>query len=216
MSGKVIAIDGPGGSGKSTVARQLAEKLDYDYLDTGAMYRAVTWLAIKKNIDVNDKEGLTDLADSINISFNKKKVFINNKDVTDLIRSPLIDKNVSYVARIKGVRKRMVILQREIARKGGIVVDGRDIGSRVLPGADIKVYLTASLEERAQRRYNDIKKKDNITLEDVRNELEKRDRIDKNRDISPLMKTDDASYIDTTDLSINEVVSKIINLINGE
>lgn len=216
MSGKVIAIDGPGGSGKSTVARQLAKKLDYDYLDTGAMYRAVTWLAIKKNIDVNDKEKLTDLADSIDISFNKKKVFINEKDVTDLIRSPVIDKNVSYVARIKGVRERMLILQREIARKGGIVVDGRDIGSKVLPGADIKVYLTASLEERAHRRYNDIKKKDNISLEDVRNELEKRDRIDKNRDISPLMKTDDASYIDTTDLSIKEVVSKIINLINGE
>ncbi len=216
MSGKVVAIDGPGGSGKSTVAKLLAQKLDYDYLDTGAMYRAVTWLAIKKNIDVDNEEALTNLAANVNITFNKEKVYIDKKNVTDLIRKQLIDKNVSYVARIKGVREAMIFLQRKIARKGNIIVDGRDIGSRVLPEADIKVFLTASLKERALRRYNDLKNTVNITLENVKKDLQKRDKIDKNREFSPLVKVNDAIYIDTTELNVDEVVEKIFNLITGE
>ncbi len=215
MSDKVIAIDGPGGSGKSTVAKLLAKKLNYDYLDTGAMYRAVTWFALKKKIDVNDSHKLSEVASRINISFSKNKVFVNKEDVTGQIRKPEIDKNVSYVARIKGVREAMVALQRKIAEKGGIIVDGRDIGSRVLPDADIKVYLTASLEERAARRYQDIKK-ENVTLADVKKELKKRDMIDKNRKISPLIKAADANYLDTTNMSIEQVIDKLTKLITGE
>jgi len=215
MSNKVIAIDGPGGSGKSTVAKLLAKKLSFDYLDTGAMYRAVTWLALKKKIDVNDSHTLSGLASRIDISFSENRVYVNKEDVTEQIRKPEIDKNVSYVARIKGVREAMVALQRKIAEEGRIIVDGRDIGSRVLPDADIKVYLTASLEERAARRFQDIRK-EKVTLSDVKKELKKRDMIDKNRKISPLVKADDACYLDTTNMSIEQVIDKLLKLITGE
>ncbi len=216
MSQKVIAIDGPGGAGKSTAARLLAKKLNYDYLDTGAMYRAVTLEALNRGIDVNDKMALTGLAEEINISFSENRVYLNNRDVTGLIRKTEIDQNVSYVARIKGVREAMVNLQRKMARKGGIIVDGRDIGSNVLPDADLKIYLTAALEERARRRYKDLKINEDISFTDVKNHLKKRDMLDKKREISPLIKADDAVVVDTTDLNIEEVVQELLKIFAKE
>lgn len=219
----VIAIDGPAGAGKSTIARKLAQKLQYKHLDTGAMYRAVTWLTLKNDIKLKEKRKISQLAKNIDISFSKpdkdgkSKIFVNNKDITKAIRKPHVDNNVSNVARIKGVRKALVKQQRKMAQKGKIIMDGRDIGSRVLPDADLKIYLTASVEERAKRRYNDLKEKDeNIDFEEVKKQIIKRDKIDTNRDISPLVKTEDAVCIDTTDKSINKTVSVIYKLIKEE
>lgn len=216
----VIAIDGPAGAGKSTIAERLAKKLDYRYLDTGAMYRAVTWYTLKKGIDVEANKIVADLAGEIEISFsrsaktNRTHIYVNNKDITEEIRSSEIDKNVSDVAKLVGVREELVKIQQKIAENGKIVMDGRDIGSRVLPDADLKLYLTASVEERAKRRYEDLYKKDKTTkYENVREEIIRRDKIDKNRDHSPLIKTDDAVLIDTSDLSIKEVLEEIIDII---
>lgn len=216
----VIAIDGPAGAGKSTIAKKLAKRFNYRYLDTGAMYRAVTWYLIDNNIDISDKKKLTEIAKDIDISFKTDKkngstyIYINDKNVTDKIRKNKIDKNVSNVAKVSGVRTEMVKIQQEIAEEGKIVVDGRDIASRVLPDADLKIYLTATVEERARRRHNELLEKDIASdLEKVKKEIKERDYIDKNRKNSPLVKTEDAILIDSTDLSIEEVLDKISSLI---
>lgn len=215
----VIAIDGPAGAGKSTVARILSSKLGYKYLDTGAMYRALTYLALKNNIDVNDIGKLTNLANETDIDFIESSdredncILVNNEDVTDEIRTFCVNKYVSEVAKVRGVREAMVRMQRDIAREGKIVMDGRDIGSRVLPTADFKFYITASLEERTKRRYAEIKDNEEITLEGVKKDIINRDQTDKNRKQSPLVKTEDAILIDTTDLSIEEVVDTLLNII---
>ena len=161
----VIAIDGPAGAGKSTIAKKLAKRFNYRYLDTGAMYRAVTWYVIKNNIDISDEGKLSEAAKEINISFrtNNKDgntyIYVNDKNITDKIRKNKIDKNVSDVAKVSGVRKEMVKIQKRIAENGKIIVDGRDIASRVLPDADLKIYLTASVEERARRRHSELLEK---------------------------------------------------------
>ncbi|HKL75376.1 MAG TPA: (d)CMP kinase [Halanaerobiales bacterium] len=215
----VIAIDGPAGAGKSTIAKKLAQRLNYRYLDTGAMYRAVTWYVINNGIEISNKQKISEVIKNIKISFTtdnngNTSIYVNEKNITNEIRKNIIDKNVSDVAKISQVRNEMVKIQKNIAKKGEIVVDGRDIGSRVLPDADLKIYLTASVEERASRRYNELIDKGNDSdFEKVKKEIKKRDYIDKNRENSPLTKTDDAILIDSTNMSIEEVLDKISSLI---
>ena len=216
-----IAIDGPAGSGKSTAARELAQKIHFKYLDTGAMYRAVTLKVLKEDLDVNHEKKIVTFTKKLQLDFtpasgNKKsRIFVNNKDVTDKLRQPPVNENVSRIARIKGVRQLMVEKQRELANNGNIIMDGRDIGSKVLPEADYKFYITATLEERARRRYQDIKEKDpDISFEEVKKSVARRDKIDSERSYSPLIKPKDAYEIDTTHLSVQEVVNKLYKIIS--
>lgn len=217
-----IAIDGPAGAGKSTIAKMLAESLNYTYLDSGAMYRAVTLIALDKNINIEDKESIGELVKELNIDVeyidNHFKIYINGDEKTKEIRKALVDNNVSAVARIKKVRDELVKKQREIAAKKDIVMDGRDIGTRVLPKADYKFYITASVKERAKRRYKDVIKRGekNKDFQEVKEEIIRRDKIDTNREYSPLRKADDALEIDTTNLSKKEVLEKILKVIRGE
>ncbi|MDI3546497.1 MAG: CMP/dCMP kinase [Halanaerobiales bacterium] len=217
----VIAIDGPAGAGKSTLSRLLARELGYRHLDTGAMYRAITWLAIERGIDLNNEEALTELARETEIKFLPADsngvcpIIVNGQDLTNEIRKPLVNKYVSLVARIEGVREVMVKLQRKMAEEGEIIIDGRDIGSRVVPNADLKLFITASLEERARRRFNELKEKNlDLKFKEVREEIARRDKIDSEREVSPLVRVEDALLIDTTDLSIEEVVKKIKTIID--
>jgi cytidylate kinase len=217
-----IAIDGPAGAGKSTIAKMLTKKLNYTYLDSGAMYRAITYLVCNENIDLNDNENIVKVTKNteidINYNNNKFKIFINNIDITDKIRSNIVDKNVSTIAQIKGVRDELVKKQRKLAKSKDIVMDGRDIGTRVLPNADYKFYITATVEERANRRYKDIidRGESNKTLKEVKNEIIKRDKIDSNRKYSPLKKAKDAIVVDTTNMSKKEVLQKLLSYIKGE
>ncbi|MDZ7672261.1 MAG: (d)CMP kinase [Halanaerobiales bacterium] len=217
-----IAIDGPAGAGKSTIAKMLAEKLNYTYLDSGAMYRAVTYLVFDNNVDIKDNNKIIKLTKSTDIdidySNNEFKIFIDNKDISDQIRSEVVDKNVSTVAQIKGVRDELVKKQRKIANSKNIVMDGRDIGTRVLPNSDYKFYITATVKERANRRYQDILDRGvtKKSLEEVKNEIVKRDKIDSNRKYSPLKKADDSIVVDTTMLSKKEVLQKLLSYIKGE
>lgn len=216
----VIAIDGPAGAGKSTLARLLADRLGYRYIDTGAMYRAVTWKVLEKNIDLEKIKNIIELTHSLDISFTtpdqtgENQVIVNGEILREEIRRPVVDKSVSKVAKIAEVREEMVKMQREMAKNGKIVMDGRDIGSRVLPDADLKIYLTATVEERAQRRYQDIKENNpDLTISEVKKQIEKRDKIDKNRKHSPLIKTEDALCINTTDMNIEETLNYILKII---
>lgn len=217
-----IAIDGPAGAGKSTIARMLAEKLNYTYLDSGAMYRAVTLKALENNTDVNNKEKMGELVKNLEIDVeyknNEFKIYADGVDITKQIRTEQVDNSVSAVAQIKSVRDELVNKQRTIAKKKNIVMDGRDIGTRVLTDAKYKFYITASVEERARRRYKDVVKRGekDKSFTEVKEEIIKRDRIDSNRKYSPLKKADDAVEIDTTELSKKEVLEKILSIIRGE
>ncbi|MGM0445003.1 MAG: (d)CMP kinase [Bacillota bacterium] len=217
-----IAIDGPAGAGKSTIAKMLAQKLNYTYLDSGAMYRAVTYLACDNNVNIDDNDKIIKLTQSTDIdidySNNEFKIFLDNKDISDQIRSEIVDKNVSIIAQIKGVRDELVKKQRKIANSKNIVMDGRDIGTRVLPNADYKFYITATVEERAKRRYKDILTRGETkkSLEEVKKEILKRDKTDSNRKYSPLKKADDSVVVDTTMLSKKEVLQKLLSYIKGE
>ncbi|MFW5985128.1 MAG: (d)CMP kinase [Halanaerobiaceae bacterium] len=218
--GHTIAIDGPAGSGKSTAARRLAKRLNYKYLDTGAMYRAVAYEVHSKELNLNNEKEISRKAKNMNLKFTPSKgeeisrLYVDGCDITDKLRIPEVNDIVSRVARIKGVRKVMVKKQREMAANGGLIMDGRDIGSKVLPDADFKFYVTATLEERARRRYKELKK-DNpeLSFEKIKKSVARRDKIDTERCYSPLIKPDDAYEIDTTDLSIEEVVDKLENII---
>jgi len=211
----VIAIDGPGGAGKSTIARLLAEELGYLHLDTGAMYRAVTLAALNKNIDFNDDNALTKTAEEIEIDFNEDgEIFLNGENVSSEIRSQAVNENVSKTAAVKGVRETLVKKQKKLAEEHKVVMDGRDITTVVLPNADHKFFLTASLEERARRRFEEMKRKDmEVSLEDIKENIKNRDKLDSERKHSPLKKADDAVEIDSTELSIEEVVEKIKSFI---
>ncbi len=214
-----IAIDGPASSGKSTVAKILAKKLNYIYCDTGAMYRALTYLAIQKHIDFEDEKALSDLCLDHTISFQQTEkdqlVFIDGLEVTEAIRQPDVTNSVSIVAKHGAVREKMVELQQMIGRTGGVVMDGRDIGTAVLPEAEVKIFLVASVVERAERRYKENQQKGIITdFETLKEEIEHRDYLDSTRAVSPLKQAADAVKIDTTGMSIEEVVNAIEEVIS--
>jgi cytidylate kinase len=218
LSGKVIAIDGPAGSGKSTTAKLLALRMGYVYLDTGAMYRAITLYALRNNVALNDAQVLTDAANKILIRFQAEssgnKVYLNDEDVTLAIRSQEVTASVSEVSAHPGVREAMVRQQRQIAKSGNIVAEGRDTTSVVFPKADIKIYLDASLKERARRRLLDfVRMNVDSSLDEQIHELTHRDAFDSNRKHSPLAKTGDSIVIDTTNLSVEEQVERIIKLV---
>ncbi len=212
---EIISLDGPSGAGKSTVAKLVAKKLGYKYLDTGAMYRAVTLFFLNKNVNIqNDNEIISAISD-LKISFdNNNKIYLNDVDVSEEIRSIEVVNMVSKVSSISAVRKSMVSLQRAIAENDNYVVDGRDIGSVVFPLAKYKFYIDASVEIRAKRRYEEeIQKGKDITFEEVIDSIKKRDEFDSNREDSPLVVPKDAIIIDTTNMTIDEVVQKITDVV---
>jgi len=210
-----VAIDGPAGAGKSSISKVVANELGYLYIDTGAMYRGVTWAVLDSEIDVNDQEAVEALLPSLNLSLEPTatacKVFVKGKDVTSLIRQQQINENVSKIASYKGVRKYLVERQQEMAAVGGVILDGRDIGSVVLPNAELKVYLTASVETRGHRRWLELKDSENISLEEVCRTVAERDAMDMNRKESPLVCVDDAVVVETDHLSIEETVQTLVD-----
>ncbi|WP_196607323.1 (d)CMP kinase [Pectinatus frisingensis] len=216
---KVIAIDGPAGAGKSTVAQLVAARLGYTYIDTGAMYRAVAWKVLQADdFDFKD-EFIIQTAQHMNLILQyidgSTRVLVDGEDISDKLRAPAVNKIVSQVAKLGPVRGKMVALQRAMAQNGAVVMDGRDIASNVLPNADIKIYLTASVEERARRRFIEMKQKGyNIDLEQLKSEIAARDKADSERAISPLIKTPDAFLLDSTSMTIKAVVDKILSLIS--
>jgi len=212
----IIAIDGPAGSGKSTTAKLLADKLGFIYLDTGAMYRAVTLFLLNNKIDINNITAVQKSLEKIDLSIkneNKFEVYLNSKNVTNNLRQTNVDDSVSYVSKILDVRKKMVILQRNLSNNKNIVVEGRDIGSNVFPNADFKFFLVANVMERAKRRFNDQNYEKKLTISELVERIKKRDKIDSSRLISPLIKVDDAIEINTTSLTIEEQVTKIYDII---
>lgn len=210
-----IAIDGPAGAGKSSIARVISKQLGIIYLDTGAMYRTVALKAIKMGIDTLDRAALARMVKDINMDIkfvnDEQQVYLDGENVTDLIRTPEVSKGASDVASIPEVRLKMVELQRMISSEYGVVMDGRDIGTYVLPDADLKIFLTASIEERVRRRYNELVSKgiSGVNIEQVRKDIEYRDKNDSLRSFAPLRKADDAIEIDTTGLSMDDVADKI-------
>ncbi|PTQ84703.1 cytidylate kinase [Trichococcus patagoniensis] len=216
-----IAIDGPASAGKSTIAKKVAEKLGYIYLDTGAMYRTLTYAALSNGSDLHDEEALHKLLQGIRITFSTaenemQRVFLNEEDVTESIRSEEVTQNVSLVSSFAKVREEMVSRQKSIARSGGVVMDGRDIGTVVLPDAEVKIFMTATAEERALRRYKENMAKGMTTsLEELTEDMKRRDHLDSTRTISPLKKADDAIVLDSTHLEIDEVVNRILGIIEA-
>ncbi|MDK2991753.1 MAG: CMP/dCMP kinase [Clostridiales bacterium] len=213
-----IAIDGPAGAGKSTVAKLLAKQLNIIYLDTGAMYRAIALKAIEQGVDVSDTDALSVLLEDTDIDISyvdeQQHVLLDGRDVTDIIRTPEVSDGASKVAVIPAVRLKLVELQRRIARMHDVVMDGRDIGTFVLPNADVKFYLTASIEERARRRLEEMRARGyEHSLDDVRDDIRARDKNDSEREFAPLRKADDAILIDSTDKTVDEVVEEMLSFI---
>ncbi len=212
-----IAIDGPAGAGKSTVAKRIAEILNLEYIDTGAMYRALTVKVMRNNLDPQNAEQVIKTFKNTDIEFNNNHIYLDGENVDKEIRDNEINKNVSYIAIIKEVREGMVTLQQDMAKTKSVIMDGRDISTVVLINAEYKFFVTATPEERARRRYKELIEngKTDITLEQIISEIEKRDHIDSNREIAPLRQAEDAILINTDDLSIEEVVSTIIQIVQG-
>ncbi|WP_421918072.1 (d)CMP kinase [Marinifilum sp.] len=220
----IIAIDGHSSCGKSTVAKDLAKKINYIYIDSGAMYRVITLFAMRNNLVKNEKvdeNKLSHLIDQVSISFkyNDRKqgheTYLNNALVEDEIRSLEVSDNVSLIAKIRFVREKMVAFQRELSKDGGVIMDGRDIGTVVFPDADLKIFMTADVEVRAIRRYKELKDKgDTVSLEEIRENVKKRDYIDENRDESPLRKAEDAIVLNNSKLSKEEQLDWIIAKMN--
>ncbi|PXY00753.1 (d)CMP kinase [Marinifilum breve] len=220
----IIAIDGHSSCGKSTVAKDLAKKINYTYIDSGAMYRVVTLFAMRNALINNEKvdeNKLSHLIDQVSISFQyndekqRHETFLNGELVEDEIRSLDVSNNVSLIAKIKFVREKMVAFQRELSKGGGVIMDGRDIGTVVFPNAELKIFMTADVEVRAIRRYKELKDKgEEISLDDIRENVKKRDFIDENRDESPLRKAEDAIVLNNSKLSKEEQLDWIVERMN--
>ena len=212
-----IAIDGPAGAGKSTVAKRVAEDLSIEYIDTGAMYRALTLKVLRLGLDPKNSADVIKLLADTRIDFQNNHIYLDGINVDSEIRENLINNNVSFIAKIKEVRDGMVKIQQELAKTKSVVMDGRDICDIVLPKAKFKFFITASVEERANRRFKELieKESENITLEQIKNEIENRDRIDSTREIAPLKQSLDSYKIDTTNMSIEDSVSQIVSMVRG-
>lgn len=208
-----VAIDGPAGAGKSTVARKVADFFGFTYVDTGAMYRAIAWKALQDGVDLDQELAITKLAESLHFELDPKGIRVNGLQLTDEIRTPQVSTMASAVATMVGVRQVLVKKQQEIARIQNVVMDGRDIGTHVLPDADLKIFLTASIEERAMRRYKELIHKGlTADLKTLQEEIRRRDENDQNRAHAPLRQAEDAVLVDTTNRSFEEVVESIIQL----
>lgn len=210
---KIIAVDGPAGAGKSTVSKIVAAKLNFTYIDTGAMYRAVGLKVLESEQPLTEKF-LAEVTEKIEIELDESaRVFVDGEEVTKKIRTPEVSRLASDVSKFGFVRKKLTELQRKMAERGSVIMDGRDIGTQVLPNADLKIFLTASIEERARRRFDELQAKGQaVELEEIKNEIAARDKQDSEREIAPLKKADDAILLDTTNLSVEEVVNKILDL----
>ena len=214
---KVVAVDGPAGAGKSTISKLVAAQLGLTYIDTGAMYRAVALKVLERRLPLTE-EGIIEAARDVEIDQKSvdgvTKTYLDGRDVSTEIRTPDVSKIVSPVAKVGFVRQRLTELQRKMATRGGVIMDGRDIGTVVLPNADVKIYLTATVEERARRRYEELKTKGfDVDLQSIEKDIATRDKIDSEREIAPLKQADDAILIDSTGLTIEEVTNKMIALI---
>lgn len=215
----VIAIDGPAGAGKSTISKVIAKRLNIEYIDTGAMYRAIALKTLNNGVSLEDIDEIEKLLENTDINFINGRVYLDGIDVSGKIRTPEISSLSSKISAFRVVREKLVALQRTMAKEKNLVMDGRDIGTNVLKDAKYKIYLTATVEERASRRYNEFsRKKSNITFDEICRDIEIRDKNDMERKINPLYKAEDAILVDTTGKSIEEVVDEILNIIkrNGE
>lgn len=212
-----IAIDGPGGAGKSTIAKMVAEKMNMEYIDTGAMYRAIGWMFSKNNVNTEDSAEVQDVLNRTAIDFDNGKIFLNGEDISGEIRTPEISKAASVCSKLPEVRSKLVALQREIAEGKSVVMDGRDIGTNVLPNAEVKIFLTADPMVRAKRRYNQLleggKEAD---LNSIFEDIKERDYQDTHRELNPLQQAEDAVLLDTSDMTINQVLDEIMKMAEGK
>lgn len=214
----IVAIDGPAGTGKGTVAKLISERLDFVYIDTGAMYRCITLKMIRENISLNEEEKIKDLLERTKITFknlsDKQHVYLDGEDVSDLIRKPNVNELVSPVSAIKIIRIKMVELQRKLGEEGNVIMEGRDITTVVFPNAEVKIYLDAKLEIRAARRYKElVERGNNVTYEDTLESIRKRDKNDMEKEMGALKIAEDAVVIDTSNMTIEEVYDKIKEII---
>lgn len=221
MSTLKIAIDGPAGAGKSTIAKAVAKSLGFVYIDTGAMYRAIGLAAVRRNIDTKNEEGVIGILNDVEIGIchteEGQQIFLNGENVSTEIRLPEISVAASNVAVIPAVRLKLVELQRELAEKSDVIMDGRDIGTYVLPNAQLKIFLTADVEERAKRRLLELEEKGvKTTFDEVLNDMKYRDKNDSSRDFAPLRAAEDSVIVDSTKLSLSETVEKITQLVREQ
>lgn len=212
-----VAVDGPAGAGKSTIARQAAKQLGFIYVDTGAMYRAMALFMLRKGIESEDAEGLSAACEEVDITIayqnGEQQVILNGENVNGLLRTEEVGKMASAVAKNGKIREKLVALQQKLAKKENVIMDGRDIGTCVLPQADVKIYLTASVEERARRRHKElVEKGEDCDIEKIKEDIIARDAQDMNREISPLKKAEDAVLLDGSDMTIQEVTEEILRL----
>jgi len=212
-----IAIDGPGGAGKSTIAKAVARALHIDYIDTGAMYRAVGYKIARDAVDYNNEEALQSMLNQTDIDFSQGNIILDGQIVNDQIRTPQISAMASTCSALPAVRSKLVALQRKMGEAKSIIMDGRDIATNVLPDAEYKIFLTASPEERARRRFLELKEKNgNVTFKDVLDDIEKRDFQDSTRELNPLKQAKDAILVDTTGISLEESIAKILSIVRTE
>lgn len=214
MGNLVIAIDGPAGAGKSTISKLIAKNLGINYIDTGAMYRAITYKCIKEDIDVNDIQRVVDLCSRTDVDFVDNYIYLDGQRLNEEIRTLQVSSRVSDVAKIPQVREFLLEKQREIGKRSDVILDGRDVGTHIFPDAKYKFFLNASAQERGRRRYQElIDKGQSVVLEEIIEDIKKRDYIDSTREVAPLVKADDAIEVDTTSMTIDQVVTYISDMV---